>query len=329
MILLVSANRQRKQVLKFIIRLISPIRIFGEMLSYKNIVVVVLILFVLTILNVLRISVSLKSSFEYTMMLFWGYGLGYFDVMDFLQMVIINGLPIYILAIYLENKASMRNIVMIRYKKIADMNTVIKRVGVSKSFNGVTLFSNVNLEIEQGLIVGFRGINGSGKSVLFKIIAGLYLPDAGDVYIRGEKLGDKIDFPDEMGILVDTPGFIEIFSGADNLRLLAEIKGRIGRQEITVAMKELGLDPDSKKRVKNYSLGMKQKLGIIQATMEKQTIVLLDEPFNALDKESNQYLYDLILRLKHENVTVLLTSHNQMDLDALCDVQYAVPTFNC
>ncbi len=120
MILLVSANRQRKQVLKFIIRLISPIRIFGEMLSYKNIVVVVLILFVLTILNVLRINVSLKSSFEYTMMLFWGYGLGYFHVIDFLQMVIINGLPIYILAIYLENKASMRNIVMIRYKKIAD-----------------------------------------------------------------------------------------------------------------------------------------------------------------------------------------------------------------
>lgn len=209
------------------------------------------------------------------------------------------------------------------------MDTVIKLVGVSKSFNGVTLFSNVNLDIEQGIIVGFRGINGSGKSVLFKIIAGLYLPDEGDVYIRGEKLGNKIDFPDDLGILVDTPGFIEIFSGADNLRLLAEIKGKIGRQEITSAMKELGLDPDSKKRVKNYSLGMKQKLGIIQATMEKQTIVLLDEPFNALDKESNQCLYDLILKLKHENVTVLLTSHNQMDLDALCDVQYTVPSFDC
>ena len=209
------------------------------------------------------------------------------------------------------------------------MNTAIKLVGVRKSFHGVTLFSDVNLEIEQGLIVGFRGMNGSGKSVLFKIIAGLYSPDAGEVYIRGEKLGEKIDFPSDLGILVDTPGFIEIFSGIDNLLLLAEIRGLIHRTEIEFAMKELGLDPDNTKRVKNYSLGMKQKLGIIQATMEKQTIVLLDEPFNALDKESNQYLYSLIQRLKREKVTVLLTSHNQADLDTLCDIQYTVPTFNC
>lgn len=209
------------------------------------------------------------------------------------------------------------------------MNAVIKLVNVSKSFGSNTVFCNVNLEIEQGSVVGFRGINGSGKSVLFKIIAGMYLPDSGDVYIRGEKLGKEIDFPKDLGILVDAPGFIEIFSGIKNLCMLAEIREKIGRQEIVEAMKELGLDPDSKKKVKNYSLGMKQKLGIIQATMEKQTIVLLDEPFNALDQESNQNLYRLIRRLKEENVTVLLTSHNQMDLDALCDVQYVVPTFEC
>ena len=172
------------------------------------------------------------------------------------------------------------------------MNTVIKLVGVSKSFKGNTLFSNVTLDIKQGTIVGFRGRNGSGKSVLFKIIAGLYTPDEGDVFIRGEKLGDKIDFPDSVGILVDSPGFIEVLSGYENLRLLAEIKGQTSQQAIKTAMKELGLDPDNKKRVKNYSLGMKQKLGIIQATMEGQDIVLLDEPFNALDNGSNQYLYD-------------------------------------
>lgn len=207
------------------------------------------------------------------------------------------------------------------------MNTVIKLVGVSKSFKGNTLFSDVNLDIKQGTIVGFRGRNGSGKSVLFKIIAGLYTPDEGDVFIRGEKLGDKIDFPDSVGILVDSPGFIEVLSGFENLRLLAEIKGQTSQQAIKTAMKELGLDPDNKKRVKNYSLGMKQKLGIIQATMEGQDIVLLDEPFNALDDGSNQYLYDFICILKHRNATVLLTSHNQTDLDALCDVQYIVPTF--
>lgn len=207
------------------------------------------------------------------------------------------------------------------------MNLAIQLVGVSKSFKGNTLFSNVNLDIEQGTIIGFRGKNGSGKSVLFKLIAGLYSPDAGDVFIRGERLGDKIDFPDNVGILVDTPGFIEVISGFENLRLLAEFKNRIDHQKIRTAMNELGLDPDEKKRVKNYSLGMKQKLGIIQATMEGQDIVLLDEPFNALDESSNHYLYDLIKRLKSENATVLLTSHNQDDLDFLCDIQYTVPAF--
>lgn len=207
------------------------------------------------------------------------------------------------------------------------MSTVIQLVGVSKSFNGNNLFSDVNIEIEQGTVVGFKGHNGSGKSVLLKIIAGLYLPDKGEVYIRGEKLGEKIDYPDNVGILVDAPGFIEVLSGFENLRLLAEIKGVIGHEEIKKAMKEMGLDPESKKRVKNYSLGMKEKLGIIQATMEHQDIVILDEPFNALDEVTCNYLYEYIRKLKNNNVTVLLTSHNQADLDALCDVQYKVPTF--
>ena len=207
------------------------------------------------------------------------------------------------------------------------MNKAVKLIGVSKSFKGNTLFSDVNLEIEQGATVGFRGINGSGKSVLFKLIAGLYSPDAGQVFIRGERLGDKIDFPNDVGIFVDAPGFIEVLSGFENLCLLAEIKRKINQQTIETAMEALGLDPTNKKRVKNYSLGMKQKLGIIQATMEDQNIVILDEPFNALDASSNQYLYDLINKLKRDNVTVLLTSHNQADLDALCDVQYVVPTF--
>ncbi|MDR2043773.1 MAG: ABC transporter ATP-binding protein [Clostridium sp.] len=207
------------------------------------------------------------------------------------------------------------------------MNTAIKLAGVSKAFRGVPLFSDVNLEIEQGTIVGFRGANGSGKSVLFKLIAGLYAPDAGHISIRGEKLGEKMDFPDRVGILVDSPGFIEVFSGFENLRMLAEIQGRIDQAAIRNAMKELGLDPENKKRVKNYSLGMKQKLGIIQATMEGQDIVLLDEPFNALDTASNQALYGLIKRLRRDKATVLLTSHNPSDLAALCDLQYTVPTF--
>lgn len=207
------------------------------------------------------------------------------------------------------------------------MNTAIELAGVSKSFRGNTLFSNVNLKIEQGTVIGLRGKNGTGKSVLLKIIAGLYLPDKGSVFVRGEKLGKTIDFPDNVGILVDSPGFIEVLSGFDNLCLLAEIKGRINQEEIRKAMREMGLDPDNKKRVKNYSLGMKQKLGIIQATMEHQNIVMLDEPFNALDEESAEFLYELIRKLKHNHATVILTSHNQSDLDELCDIQYTVPSF--
>lgn len=205
------------------------------------------------------------------------------------------------------------------------MSSVIKLVEVSKSFKNSIIFSKLNLEVEQGTVVGFRGRNGSGKSVLMKLIAGMYTPDKGHVLIRGEKLGDKIDYPENVGILVDSPGFIEVLTGFENLCLLAEINRKIKKDTIKSAMQELGLDPENRTRVKNYSLGMKQKLGIIQATMEGQDIVLLDEPFNALDEDSNQKLFGLIRRLKTEGATILLTSHNQSDLDTLCDKQHTVP----
>jgi ABC-2 type transport system ATP-binding protein len=207
------------------------------------------------------------------------------------------------------------------------MSIAIRLAGVEKGFQGNMLFSNICLEIESGSVVGFRGGNGSGKSVLFKLIAGLYSPDEGEIYVRGERLGADCDFPSDLGLLVDNPGFIELFSGLDNLRMLADIRKRTGETSIVAIMSLLGLDPKSRKRVKNYSLGMKQKLGIAQAVMEDQDIVLLDEPFNALDAESNKKLYDLIKKLKTEGKTVLLTSHNQSDLDLLCDVQYDVPSF--
>lgn len=207
------------------------------------------------------------------------------------------------------------------------MKKIIQLEDVKKSFKGNLLFENVNIEIEKGKTVGFKGRNGSGKSVLLKIIAGLYTPDKGNVYIRGERLGDQIDYPDNVGILVDSPGFIEILSGFDNLCLLAEIKGRIGRKEVATTMREFGLDPNSKIKVKNYSLGMKEKLGIIQAVMEDQEIIILDEPFNALDETSCRHLYEFLKYLKSKRKTILLTSHNQADLDALCDVQYSVPAF--
>lgn len=207
------------------------------------------------------------------------------------------------------------------------MEKIIQLENVKKSFKGNLLFEDVNIEIERGQIVGFRGRNGSGKSVLLKIIAGLYKPDRGEVYVRGKRLGDEIDYPDDMGVLVDSPGFIEVLSGFDNLCLLAEIRGITGCQEIAEKMREFGLEPTDRKKVKNYSLGMKEKLGIIQAVMENQEIIILDEPFNALDETSCQHLHEFIKKLKLKGKTVLLTSHNQSDLDALCDVQYTLPAF--
>lgn len=201
-------------------------------------------------------------------------------------------------------------------------NIVIKLVNVEKTFNRQILFSNVNFEIAEGSIVGFAGGNGSGKSVLFKLISGLYSPDHGEIFIRGEKLGQRIDFPENMGILIDTPGFIDIYSGFNNLKLLADIRKKISDDKIIKTMKLVGLDPENKTKVKNYSLGMKQKLAITQAIMEEQDIIILDEPFNALDAESNEKVKLLLLNLKKSGKTILLTSHNAEDLLSLCDVKY-------
>lgn len=202
------------------------------------------------------------------------------------------------------------------------MEKIIVLNHVSKSFKKKTLFQDICLEINAASINGFVGINGCGKSVLFKLISGLYQPDKGEIYVYGKKNGIETDFPEDMGIMIDSPGFIEIYSGFTNLKYLAEIKNKIDDEKIKYTMKLLGLNPNNKTRVKNYSLGMKQKLGIIQAIMEDQKIIILDEPFNALDKESCKNLKELIKTLKKKGKTILLTSHNQNDLDELCDNIY-------
>lgn len=208
-----------------------------------------------------------------------------------------------------------------------EMKKMIEVCGVTKMFRGNVLFSDVNLTVEKGTIVGFKGRNGVGKSVFLKLVAGLYAPDEGGIFVRGEKLGERHDYPDGMGIMIDAPEFIGALSGYENLEMLAEINGRIDGEKIKGHMEKWGLPTDRRKRVKNYSMGMKAKLGVIQATMEGQDIIVLDEPFNALDEASCRQLYDYLLDLKKGGATVLLTSHNQQDLDALCDVQYAVPEF--
>lgn len=200
----------------------------------------------------------------------------------------------------------------------------IKVAGVSKAFNGMSVLSNINLEVAKGSTVGIVGANGSGKSVLFKIICGFTAPDQGRVYVRNKQLGKDLDFPADVGVFINSPGYIGIYNGFKNLKFLADIKRKIGNAEIKEAMEIVGLNPDLKTKVADYSLGMKQKLGIAQAIMEGQDILVLDEPFNALDYQTYNDMKEIILRLKEEHKTVLLTSHNYEDLESLCDIVYII-----
>lgn len=204
------------------------------------------------------------------------------------------------------------------------LNTVIKLENITKSYNGITILDNINLEIEKGKTIGIIGANGSGKSVLFKMICGFIYPDEGSTYIRGLELGESIDFPENVGVFINEPGYINIYNGFQNLKFLADINNKISVNQIKDTMKKVGLDPENKTKVKDYSLGMKQKLGIAQAIMEDQDILVLDEPFNALDYKTYEYMKDIIKSLKDDGLTILLTSHKFDDIEQLCDSIYII-----
>jgi len=201
---------------------------------------------------------------------------------------------------------------------------MIKLEQVTKGYQGNPLFEAVDLTIQKGDIVGITGPNGSGKSVLFKMICGFIHPDAGTIKVRNEQLGQTRRFPGNVGVIIDRPGYIAHKSGFENLKQLAAIRKVITDAEIEQAMRTVGLQPGNRQKVKQYSLGMKQKLAIAQAIMEQQDILILDEAFNALDHDSVLRLRELLLSFKAEGKTIVLTSHNQQDIDALCDAVYRI-----
>lgn len=201
---------------------------------------------------------------------------------------------------------------------------IVELNNVSKKFKNNILYDKANMSIEVGKTIGIVGGNGTGKSVLFKLITGLEFADEGEIFVRGKKVGKDLDFPENVGIFVNQPGYIEFYDGFTNLKLLADIQNKIDDTAIKGCMKSVGLDPASKVRVKNYSTGMKQKLGIAQAIMENQDIVLLDEPFNALDFQTNVEILEILFRLKKEGKTMLLTSHQHEYLEKLCDEIYII-----
>ena len=193
---------------------------------------------------------------------------------------------------------------------------IISTKNLTKQYGERNVVNNVNLNIEKGKITGIIGRNGSGKTVLLKMLVQLYYPSSGEIiYING------IDFTNDFGVLIDT-GFLENETGFKNLYVLSSLKGKIKKNEIYDIMNYVKLDPWSKTKYKNYSTGMKQKLKLAQALMEKPSVLILDEPFNGLDQESVSYFREELLKLKQKGVTMIITSHFWEDIEKLCDIVY-------
>ena len=202
------------------------------------------------------------------------------------------------------------------------MESIIKVDNVIKKFGSEIALNNVSIEFERGKIYGIVGRNGSGKTVLFKTIIGFLKPTGGRIIVDGKEIGRDTDFADHIGMIIETPGFLSAYSGYKNLEYLASIKNIIGKKEIKESMERVGLDPNSKKKVGTYSLGMRQRLGIAQAIMENPDILILDEPMNGLDNQGVEDVREILLNLKAEGKSIILASHNKEDIEVLCDEVY-------
>ena len=199
------------------------------------------------------------------------------------------------------------------------MDIAIKVENVSKDFAQERVLRSVTRKFESGLIHGIVGNNGSGKTVLMKCICGFLVPTEGKITVNGQIVGKDVDFPGNTGLIIETPGFLPNVSGVKNLEILASLNKKIGLSEIAEAIRTVGLDPKLNKPVGKYSLGMRQRLGIAQAIMEDPKLLILDEPLNGLDKHGVAEMRTLIKSLKAKGKTILLASHNQADIDELCD----------
>ena len=199
---------------------------------------------------------------------------------------------------------------------------IIRVKNASKSFRGHEVLKKVSLTCESGNIYGIIGYNGSGKTVLFKSICGLYRLDEGEIWIGNKKMKRDIDMLTEAGIIIEEPSFLRNSSGFKNLDFLYRIRNRKDKEHLYEVMRKVGLDPLSKKRVCNYSLGMRQRLAIAQAIMEDQPILILDEPMNGLDKRGVLEMRRFFEELRNQGKTILMASHNKEDIDVLCDRVY-------
>lgn len=201
-------------------------------------------------------------------------------------------------------------------------NIIVKNV--TKQFRSRCVLKDVQATFRNGEVSGIRGVNGSGKTMLLRLISGLILPSSGEIYYDQARLGKDFEFPHSLGFLIESPSFWDSYSSYQNLSLLASIKKKVSEREVAEAISRVGLHPFDKKRFKKYSLGMKQRLGIAAAIMEQPDVILLDEPTNALDSEGILRLKEIIIEEKNRGAIVIVTCHDHDFLDSISDVIYKI-----
>lgn len=199
---------------------------------------------------------------------------------------------------------------------------MIRIRNVNKRIKDHVILNNISLTVEKGICIGLIGHNGSGKTMLLKSICGFTKIDSGEIWVDDQQIIFSEKYIKNAGIIIEQPPFINYMTGMDNLLVLANIQRKISKQDILLTLEEVGLSEAKDKKVKEYSLGMKQRLRIAQAIMEHPQILILDEPFNGLDKDSIKDIQNLILDYKNKGVTILLTSHDDRQVNYLCDLVY-------
>lgn len=204
------------------------------------------------------------------------------------------------------------------------MNNRIKINKLNKTIKKMPILIDMDVELTGGKIYGLKGKNGSGKTMLMRAICGLIVPTSGSIEINGEQLGKDISFPRSVGILIENPSFISNYTGLKNLKVLASIQNKISEEDIKQALADIGLDPDDKRTYRKYSLGMKQRLGIAAAVMEKPDIVILDEPINALDESGAKLVREILWKIRDNGSIIILACHDGEELEFLSDEIYTI-----
>lgn len=202
------------------------------------------------------------------------------------------------------------------------MEIIVK--SATKYIKKALILDDVNIQLTGGKIYGLKGPNGSGKTMLMRLLSGLIRPTSGEVWIDGKKLGKDMDFPESVGLLIENPAFLPNYTGYENLELLAQIRGKIGAEEICQSLLEVGLEPDDPRKYRKYSLGMKQRLGIAAAIMEKPDLLIVDEPTNALDDSGVEQICTILRRERERGALVVIACHDSLLLETLSDEIYKI-----